>query len=254
MDNYGFYKHYYSPETAWPKLRHNFYRLNSKYSFDLEKARQEYYKIVSEYPLKPFEFLSKEGRPRKRTSYQGLGLTSKVSSDSYYDALSLYSSEGALDIYRTFEKVSEKISPEKRIIEKLDESDFSIKTDACSGFFEEIMNRFQSPYSKVRFLELKPGAIVPMHFDFPYYQAIRIHAALFTNDDVLWQVEDETFKIPSDGNFYWFDTGKYHSVVNKGQTTRIVLSINLMVYFDRQKNRVWGPDQDIFELMDKGLL
>ncbi len=254
MDEFSFYNHFYSPATEWPKLRHNFYRLNSKYDFDLETARREYERIVREFPLQPFEFKSPTGVTRKRTSYQGLGLTSKISTKSTYDSLSLFSEKGPLDIYQTFKKVSDKKTPEDREIEPLYENDFSIQTDACSVFYQGILQKFNSPYSKVRFLELKPGGQIPMHFDFPYYQAIRIHACLFTNDEVWWKVENEEFQIPADGRFYWFDTGKYHSVINKGRTNRIVISINLLVYRDRQNNPVFGSNQDLFELMEQGRL
>ena len=91
-----------------------------------------------------------------------------------------------------------------------------------------------------------------MHVDFPYYQTIRVHSCLYTNPDVVWKVEDEQFQIPADGNFYWFDTGKYHSVVNNGNETRIVLSINLLVYFNREKKQIYDHNQDLFDLMDKG--
>lgn len=165
-----FYSHFYQPQTLWPKLRRNYCRLPEYYSFDLEQARSEFESLSKNYPLKPFEFEGPGGKTRKRLSYQGLGLTSRIGPESHYDALSLFEKKGQIDIYQTFKNVSEKLEPEQRLIPDLDETKFSFLTSACTPFFQEILGRFNSPSLKVRFLELKPGGMIPMHVDFPYYK------------------------------------------------------------------------------------
>ena len=242
--DYTFYDKFYAPHTHFPKLRKSYHKLPSLYSFDLEQARLEYLNICKVTPLKPFEFLGNNGNLRKRISYQGLGLSSRVSKESCYDALSLYNPQGHIDIFKTFAKSSDTLPPENREIEKLDESGFSILTSACNSFYSNIIGRFKSPFTKVRFLELKPGGMIPNHFDFPYYQGIRIHACLHSNQNVIWNVEGEEFSIPSDG----------HSVVNNSNESRIVLSINLSVYFDRSGNPLHDANTDLFQLIDQGLI
>ena len=50
------------------------------------------------------------------------------------------------------------------------------------------------------------------------------------NEDTYYEVEGVKFKIPADGNFYWFDVGRNHAVANNGTADRITLSVNLSVY------------------------
>ncbi len=249
-----FVNHLYAPNTIWPKVELNYVRLPSMYDFNLEEARFEYNKIQEKYPVKPFRVASKFGKLRDRLIYRGLGLTAKKSSqDPLYDALNLYGRDGqGIDIYNTFKNYSEKLQGVERLMPSLDESEFSDFTPACSPFFKKIIDKFQSPFTKVRFLELMPGGHIPPHVDFPYYEAIRVHSVLETNESVVWEVEGEDFQLPADGKFYWFDTGKYHSVINKGKTSRLVLSINLMVYKGRGQETRYSHQHDLLDLIRQG--
>jgi len=250
----NFSDHFYFPQTPWKKPGVNWLRLPEKYSFDLERARFEFEKIRDQFPLKPFEVLSKEGKTRPRLSYRGLGLTARAgASDPVYDALSIFGPDGKkLSIFHTFEKMSDKRSPENREVETLDEYGFDQETDACTPYFKEILTRFQSPITKVRFLEMTPGGYIPPHIDFPYYRGIRVHACLYSNPDVIWEVEGEQFSIPCDGNFYWFDTGRYHAVRNDSDESRIVFSVNLSPFMNRDGSARLGPDAELIELLRSG--
>lgn len=252
--NPEFSDYLYQPSTAWPKPSLNWMRLPEKYSFDLAEARREFERISNQFPLKPFEVESREGKTKPRRSYRGLGLTSRPQAENpIYDALSLYGpKDHKLSIFKTFEKVSEQKAPDERVIEVLDESGFSEKTDACGPYFESLISRFESPYTKVRFLELMPGGVIPPHVDFPFYQGIRVHACLSSNEDVLWEVEGEQFRIPCDGHFYWFDTGRYHAVRNSGDTSRVVFSINLSPFFNRDGSARELRTLDLVDLISKG--
>ncbi len=236
------------------KPEKNWLRLPEKYSFDLEKARHEFEKIQKQFPLKPFEVLSKEGKTRPRLSYRGIGLTARAGAgDPVYDALSIFGPDGKkLSIFHTFEKMSDKRPPEEREVEVLDEYGFDQETEAYTPFFKEITSRFQSPITKVRFLEMTPGGLIPPHIDFPYYRGIRVHACLYSTPDVIWEVEGEQFSIPCDGNFYWFDTGRYHAVRNGGDESRIVLSVNLSPYVERDGSPRLGPDKGLIDLLLSG--
>ena len=240
----------YSPSTPWKKINENVVQLPKEYSFDLEKARYEYKLITDKFNLAPFEY-TKNDVTLARRSYRGLGLTHKPESQNkLYDALSLYTRDKKINIYDTFKMSSEKIEGKNRDFPLLDESGFSEKTDACSPFFSEIIDRFKSTYTKVRFLSLSPGGLIPPHIDFPYYQGIRVHASIFTNPDVVWEIDGKQFQIPADGNFYWFDTGKYHAVKNYGNEDRVVFSVNLMVYFDRSGAQQYAPSNDLIDLIN----
>jgi quercetin dioxygenase-like cupin family protein len=249
-------KEFFSPFTKWPSVGPNFIALPGSYSFDLEAARLEIEKIVKDFKLRPFTVGSKHGVQRSRRTYRGLGFTSRPNSeDPEYDALNLYGKEGGrLDIYNTFAKVSEKLPCEERVVEMLDESNFSELTRACTPFIWDQLKKFKSPFSKVRLLELMPGGIIPPHIDFPYYEGIRVHAVIYSNPKVIWEVNGEQFQLPEDGRFYWFDTGKYHSVKNNGDTPRLVLSINLLVYKDREGQKRYGEDDSLPELIRRSLI
>jgi hypothetical protein len=79
-----------------------------------------------------------------------------------------------------------------------------------------------------------------------------VHACIESNPDVVWEVEGEQFSIPCDGNFYWFDTGRYHAVKNNGLSPRVAFSINLSVYFDLQGRPTRKSSEDLVSLIQAG--
>jgi len=247
---------FYSPHTKWKRIEKNFYQLPHKYSFDLKEMQAECDKIVQQFPLEPFKFTTQEGKERSRLSYRGVGLSSRSGSDNaLYDSLSIYSKEGnKLNIYQSFANMSDKKPSVERQVANIFEADFDQTTEACTPYFKNLLSKFKSPFSKVRLLELHPGGIIPAHFDFPYYQTIRIHAVIKSNPDVIWEVEGEQMSIPADGHFYWFDTGKYHAVKNMSQETRLVLSINLLVYHDRAGQQIRSENENLIDIFDSGAL
>jgi hypothetical protein len=249
-----FSDHLYAPHTHWVKPSLKWMKLPAEYSFNLEDARREFELIRKDFPLRPFEVSSKSGRTRPRLSYRGLGLTARANADEpLYDALSLYGpGDKKLSIFHTFEKVSDRKEPDERVIETLDESGFDQETQACRPYFSKLLEKFKSPTTKVRFLEMTPGGYIPPHVDFPFYSGIRVHACLFSNPDVVWEVEGEQFTIPCDGNFYWFDTGRYHAVRNNSDESRVVFSVNLTPYFDRTGKPRLAPSTDLIELIRSG--
>jgi hypothetical protein len=234
-------KQWYSPETKWPAIPMRWCRLPNYYSFDLDRLRNELTAVEKEYAFKPF-ILDEHGH--KRMTYQGICLTAREDSeDPEYDGMKLFTREGdddkkSIQIGSSFknyfvkENMYENGGGPKSMFE-LNEKIFSKPTRAYTGYIAEVIEKFHSAKTKCRMLKLKPRGVVPPHVDFPYYQQIRVHAALYTNDDVWFEVEGEKFKIPADGNFYWFDTGKNHAVVNEGNTDRVTLSVNLSVYDDQ---------------------
>lgn len=240
----------YAPYTAWPSIPENHFRLPEFYSFELDRMRAELKAIREQYGLKPFPV--KKDRPKVRKTYRGIGIThTPGAKDPIYDALHLYSKEGEIDIAETFHKMRQQLEPSSRKASALYEKNFSEKNVLYKGYLKEVMERFRSPVTKARFLELMPGGVITGHVDFPYYEQIRVHAVLESNENVWWEVNGERFQIPADGNFYWFDTGKYHAVWNDGETPRVVLSVNLSVYFDRDGKALHTPNDSLLELIRK---
>ncbi len=244
----------YSPHTPWPSISENFLALPAKYNIDIERARAEVHKLLQDFSLKPFQVGSKSGKTRSRLSYRGLGFSSRPgSAEPLYDSLNLYGPDNKqLDIYQTFANYSEKKSGAERVLEVLDEKQFSELTNACTPYFQEIIGRFKSPYAKIRLLQLMPGGIIPPHVDFPYYEGIRVHTVLETNSEVVWEVNGEQRRLPADGRFHWFDTGKYHAVINNGKTPRLVLSLNLLVYKNRDGSERLGPQHSLLDVIRSG--
>ena len=231
--NIDFYKHWYKPHTGWGKIDKNWCRLNEYYSFNYEKLKLEVDSLLEEYKLKPFPISTKKNK--KRWTYRGIGLTSNPSSeDPLYDSLKLYSKDGEIDISDTFDAMA--VNNEESVAPQLYEKGFSEKTKIYRGYLGEILDRFKSPMTKARILSLKPKGVITPHVDFPYYKQIRVHTVLASNSETWWEVEGERFKLPADGHWYWFDTGKYHAVWNDGDTDRLIVSVNLSLYEDRDEN------------------
>ena len=243
----------YSPHTPWPILNENFRKLSEKYSFDLERMRDEVSKILTNYDLKAFKI--KKNSNKIRRTYKGIGITYRPGAeDQIYDALLQNSEFGQLDISETFMKQRVSLPVEDRFIEKTFERNYSLKNELYSGYMAEVLDQFKSPMTKTRLSELSPKGILSSHVDFPYYEQIRVHAVLWTNANCWWSVNGELFQIPADGNFYWFDTGKYHAVWNDGDVARLIISVNLSVYRNRDGSLRFSPDRNLFSIMDSAEL
>ena len=241
----------YHPHTAWQPIARNYCRLPQCYSFDLDRLRRQVAEIEREHGFKPFKV--KKDKAKYRKTYRGIGITYRTGAeDPLYDALRLFGTSGELDIGNSFEVQSIYKPADERRFVSLHERDFSEKNSLYSGYLKEILEKFSSPLTKVRILELLPRGLISSHVDFPYYEQIRVHATLETNADVWWEVDGERFQLPADGHFYWFDTGKCHAVWNDGDTSRVVLSVNLSVFKNRRGEFVRSPAEDLLELFAHG--
>ena len=218
---------WYSPYTKWKAPKKNWSKLNEYYSFDRKKLLKEVFQIKQSFNFKPFPL----DETKKMRTYRGICLTAKKNSDDpLYEGLKVFNRKNALSLFNTVQKAKTGQVPE------LYEKDFIEKTEIYKGYIREILNKFNSPFSKIRILELKRGGLVVPHIDFPYYKHIRLHTVLQTNDKTFWSVGGEVFQIPANGHWYWFDVGKTHSVWNYGKEDRIVLSLNLSLYEDKFGN------------------
>jgi len=229
----GDYNNWYQPHTKWKIPDRNWCKTHKKFSFDLDRIREDVLEIKETFGFKGFPIKGK----KRRWAYQGIGLTTRPeASDPLYDALHTYNKDDEVCIDKFFVDQATYVKEDEKYARYTYEKNFTQRTDACTPYLSEILDRFSSTMCKARILELKPGGIIFPHVDFPYYEQVRLHAPIFSNEETFWEVNGERFQIPEDGNFYWFDTGKYHSVVNKGKESRFVLSINLSLYYDKDEN------------------
>jgi hypothetical protein len=117
---------------------------------------------------------------------------------------------------------------------KLIEDDFTSPTSLLDAYFQSIFSVFKSTVNKASLLELRAGGWLGSHVDFPYYKTVRLHASISGCNNAWYEINGEQFQIPEDGNWYFIDTGKYHSVWNTGPEHRTTLNINLKVAGDPQ--------------------
>ena len=219
----------YQPFTAWPKLESSVISLPDKYQIDISYLIKALEDVRLKYSLQPI--IIDPITKKKRLTYRGIGLTSrKASKDPIYEGAQYYNSSGELVSSAKYD----------------DESTDSSKTVSFENEFSEINNvapdlvlKIKSLFdkwtvTKVRLMELHPGGRIPPHHDHPYYDQIRIHYLIETNPDVYWNVEGVNFKMEANGKPFWFDTGRIHSVYNKGSTPRTVLSIHLKAPADKE--------------------
>ena len=80
-------------------------------------------------------------------------------------------------------------------------------------------------YGRVRLMKLNPKTTYSYHMD----TETRLHFALDTNQDNMFIIDDEVFRIPSDGFGYHMDTTKYHTAINCSNSIRIHLVIDLLI-------------------------
>ena len=240
----SFYEHWYKPHTEFDMVGPNLIKLPSYYSFDLDKVRKQVREIEEGPGYKPFIYGN-----RTRTTYQGIGLTAKPGAeDPLYDALGLYDKDdNMLNIKDTVEGRS--LIDKKVNVAVSTDTNFSQPTDINTGYIAEVLSKFKSTLTKVRLLNLKRKGILTPHVDYPYYEQIRLHATIVESPTAWWEVEGDRFQIPADGNFYWLDVGKCHAVWNEGTQNRVVLSVNLSPYKDRDGNVTHGPETKLEDLI-----
>ncbi len=251
MDIKRLYNKCYFPYTQWKLPEDYFLKLPDHYSFDLIELKKFIEASVQQVGLQNLRMDDKE--TIFNIGYKGMGFTHrKVAPDPHHDAFRLFNEQGQYDTSASSKQTMKALlsaSPIHRF-----EKNFTERSELIHGPLEKVLNQFKSLITKVRVVELGAGQELHEHFDFPYYENVRVHAAIETNDQVEWWVEDKKFQMPSDGNFYWFDTGRAHKVINKGATIRRILSVHLSVYKDKDDKLLYGPETSLPDLISKSLI
>jgi hypothetical protein len=201
----------------YPMLDYSFFKLPSYYSFDIDEMRYQINQIIQTHETKS---IKRNSQGKRYERYRGLGFYSRENVDTpledHFTRRDLILGEQyTSDLYM------------KTSLPNLYEDDFSFPTEILNDYFSSIFLKFKSKITKASLLELCPKGYLSSHVDFPYYKGIRLHAVIYGGDNSWYEVNGEKFQIPSDGNWYFIDTGKFHSAYNFGPESRLSLNINL---------------------------
>ena len=214
------------PLDAWytdcKPLPYNFFKLPSTYSFDLDKMRRNIDNLLEQHQTIS---ITKNKDGDKFNRYRGLGFYSRQGSDTPLEDHFIRRDELTGEVYPDDLHLNNNLP-------QLIENDFTNPTSILDDYFTEVFGVFKSKISKASLLDLRPLGWLGSHVDFPYYKTVRLHASISGNEHAWYEVNGERFQLPADGNWYFIDTGKYHSIWNDGRENRVTLNINLCVTGD----------------------
>lgn len=201
----------------FPILPYNVFKLPEHYSFDINEMREQINDIISN--TSTFS-VKRDNEGRRYSRYKGLGFFSRRDSENPLEDHFIRRDADLGEVY------SDNLYMNDRLPD-LYENDFTEKTSIYNDYFNTIFSKFKSSISKASILELKNKGFLASHVDFPYYKGIRLHATISGGEHAYYEIAGEKFQIPADGNWYFIDTGKYHSVWNEGPEDRITINVNL---------------------------
>ena len=208
------------PLTEWysgsfQPLPYNVFMLPKEYSFDIEEMKRNVNSILEKNETIR-AIANKEGKTMSR--YKGLGFFARKHSNNPL----------ADHFVRRDAKLGEVYAGEYNDrLHSLVEDDFTEETEIMTDYFRQVFSVFNHKITKASLLDLAPKGHLGSHIDFPYYKNIRLHATVFGGEGAWYEVAGEKFQLPADGNWYFMDVGKYHSIWNKGPSTRLTLNVNL---------------------------
>jgi hypothetical protein len=203
-------------------LPYNFFKLPNAYSFDLNKMRNHVGNLLEQQQTIS---ITKNKDGDKFNRYRGLGFYSRPGSNTPLE-----------DHFTRRDELVGEVYPDELHLNSnlplLIENDFTAPTSILDEYFTTVFSVFKSKVSKASLLDLRPLGWLGSHVDFPYYKTIRLHASVSGNENAWYEVNGEKFQLPADGNWYFIDTGKYHSIWNDGRENRVTLNINLCITGD----------------------
>lgn len=198
-------------------LDYNYFKLPQKYSFNLDEMNGHIDGILSEHSILS---IPRNRSGKKYNRYGGLGFLAR---EQAIDPLG--------DHFTRRDKVLGEVYPDdlhlNNLLPALYEDDFTSPTSILTEYFKQVFSVFLHHISKASLLELRSNGFLGSHVDFPYYKGIRLHATLRGGENSWYEIAGEKFQIPADGNWYFIDTGKYHSIWNNGPDNRLTINVNL---------------------------
>jgi Aspartyl/Asparaginyl beta-hydroxylase len=211
--------------TEHKELPYNFFKLPETYAFDLVEMREHVTALLNQQDTIS---ITKNKSGDKFNRYRGLGFYSRADVDNPLEDHFTRRDESLGVVYPDDLHLNVQLPA-------LIENDFTQPTGILDEYFNSVFGVFKSKISKASILDLRPLGWLGSHVDFPYYKTIRLHASIFGNENAWYEVCGEKFQLPADGNWYFIDTGKYHSIWNEGPENRVTLNINLCVSGDPQE-------------------
>jgi hypothetical protein len=206
----------------YPKLPYNVFKLPEQYSFDLETMRSNVEKLLETINT---QSITKNSEGNRFSRYRGLGFFSRIDSSTPLEDHFIRRDRTLGQVYPDDLHLNSQLP-------NLYEDDFTEPTVILDQYFQQVFAVFKSKISKASLLELRAGGWLGSHVDFPYYKTIRLHASIRGNENAWYEIDGEKFQLPQDGNWYFIDTGKYHSIWNDGPEHRLTLNVNLVVGSD----------------------
>lgn len=124
-----------------------------------------------------------------------------------------------------------RLDPEsKDYIAEADEYNYKFRNQHVRDIFEEILDSFISPVTRVRLAALMPGFKIQPHVDYDPSYITRYHIPIFTNDQVIFGYKDKDgiveYTMSADGSIYFFNSGLVHWVENKSSMPRLHLIVD----------------------------
>lgn len=202
---------------SFPKLNYNVFKLPEQYSFDLNKMRQEINKIIESNET---QSIKRNHEGKKYNRYKGLGFFARENSSSPLEDHFTRRDTNLGEVYPDDLHLNNKL-PE------LYENDFTNPTSIYNDYFKDVFSVFKHNINKASLLDMRSKGFLGSHVDFPYYKAIRLHATIYGGENSYYEIDGERFQIPADGNWYFIDTGKFHSAWNEGPSDRLTINVNL---------------------------
>jgi hypothetical protein len=206
----------------YPKLPYNVFKLPEQYSFNLETMRSNVEKLLETINT---QSITKNSEGNRFSRYRGLGFFSRIDSATPLEDHFIRRDRNLGQVYPDDLHLNSQLPD-------LYEDDFTEPTAILDQYFQQVFTVFKSKISKASLLELRAGGWLGSHVDFPYYKTVRLHTSIRGNENAWYEIDGEKFQLPQDGNWYFIDTGKYHSIWNDGPAHRLTLNVNLVVGSD----------------------
>ena len=118
----------------------------------------------------------------------------------------------------------------KEYVAEADEHNFGVLTEKVEGPIKDVLDKFKSPFGRVRFAMLAPRFKVDPHIDHDPSYLTRYHIPIVTNEHCWMGVErngtSRKVNFKADGRVYFLNTGFKHWIENNSDEWRLHLIID----------------------------
>jgi len=115
-------------------------------------------------------------------------------------------------------------------VAEADEHNFGELTERVEGPIKDVLDKFKSPFARVRFAMLAPRFKVDPHIDHDPSYVTRYHIPIVTNPDCWMGVErngkSRKVNFKADGRVYFLNTGFKHWIENNSDQWRVHLIVD----------------------------